>query len=268
MISKSRAILRAVVPFPIRVAVVRWQAKKRFSAEDQDFQLERVEAADFPYVIAEHRSPLRRPGTTYDEKLQLGKETNVALCASLIRGSILHPGQYFSYHHAVGAPTKKRGFVVGAELHDDELKPGVGGGSCQVSNLLYVLALLSGCEITERHRHGFDLFPDSERTVPFGCGATVFYPLKDLRFRNSLDQSILIDLAVEAGFLVGRSRARAPIDDRWELFEKDGSIEKQGDRWIRRNVVARRRIMGRGERADEIVAENIATCLYEPEAPR
>ncbi len=252
----------------MRLAIVRWRDGKRFLAEHSAFQLKQASEATFPHLIAEHRSPLRRPGITYEEALQRGKETNVKLAANSIHGSVLNPGQIFSYHHSVGAPTIKRGFVEGAELHDDELKPGIGGGACQVSNLLYALALLSGLEITERHRHGFDLFPDSERTIPFGCGATVFFPAKDLRFQNSLDQPILVQLTVEDGFLVGRTRTAIPVESRWELFEKEGSIQKQGDRWMRRNVVARRRIMDGMEAEVEIVAENVATCLYDPDAPR
>jgi vancomycin resistance protein VanW len=267
MVRKFRSIIRAVVPFSIRLAIVRWRDSKTFSAEAKDFPVERGAAMDYPFVMAIHQSPLRRVGTTYEDHLQRGKETNVARSARLIHGIILRPGQVFSYHHSVGAPTKRNGFVIGAELHDDELKPGIGGGACQVSNLLYVLALRSGCEVTERHRHGFDLFPDSERTVPFGCGATVFFPSKDLRFRNLLDQPILIDLTSENGFLVGRMRATRSINIRWELFEKEGSIERQGDRWIRRNVVARRMIVSDIESEVEVVAENIATCLYEPEGP-
>jgi vancomycin resistance protein VanW len=253
--------VRRLVPFPVRVAFVRWRDRRRFDAEHSQFAYQHASDTAFPFLVAEHRSPLRRPGTTYDEDLQRGKEINVALASQHIDQLVLEPGQVFSYHHAVGAPTRKRGFVMGAELHDDNLSRGVGGGACQVSNLLYVLALLSGATIVERHRHGFDLFPDSGRTVPFGCGATVFFCAKDLRFRNDLGQALMLRVFVDEGFLVGQTFSREPVKAAFELFELEGSISQDGDRWIRRNIVARRE---RGSNQHEVVAENEAICLYDP----
>ncbi|MBS1705835.1 MAG: VanW family protein [Armatimonadetes bacterium] len=259
-----KSVIRKLVPFGVRVAWVRRRESRAYEVEHSGFVLPRAGASDFPIVIAEHRSPLRRPGTTYDETLQVGKETNVARAAKAIDGTVIEPRQVFSYHHTVGAPTQERGFVHGAELHDGDLKPGIGGGCCQVSNLLYVLSLLAGGEIVERHRHGFDLFPDSERTVPFGCGATIFFPHRDLRFRNLLDQKLMISLAIEDGFLVGRMRSDKPCHARYELFEMEGTIRECNGRWVRENRVGRRTIQPGTEPAVEEVAHNIATCLYDP----
>lgn len=264
MATTLRSVIRTLIPFPVRVAVVRMKDMRKFRAEAGRFSTEKATLEAFPHVFAEHRSPLRRPGTTYDKVLQEGKEANVALVSQFISGVVLAPGVEFSYHHTVGKPTPSRGFVNGAEIHDGELKPGIGGGACQVSNLLFVLALLSGARVTQRYRHGLDLFPDSERTVPFGCGATVFFPAKDLRFRNELDVPVLIQLSIEDGYLVGRTRTQEPIGKTWRIYEAEGSFTKEGDRWIRRNVVARVCIENGVDSAPEIVTENVATCLYDP----
>jgi len=254
------------VPFPVRVAVARWRCLGAWHREAGAFQFELGSRDRYPYKLAEHCSPLRRPGTTYAEDMQRGKETNVAQAAKLIDGIVVPPGAVFSYHHAVGPPSRKRGFVMGAELQDSSLKPGIGGGCCQISNLLYVLALLSGAEITERHRHGLDLFPDSGRTVPFGCGATVFFPMRDLKFRNALDQEIMISLNIEDGFVVGRVHTAKPESRRFEIFEMESDISKQGEVWIRTNKVGRRSLDCEGQATVETVAENIATCAYDPTA--
>ena len=49
-----------------------------------------------------------------------------------------------------------------------EVKTSIGGGICQLANLLYWMALHTPLEVIERHHHSFDPFPDSGRTLPFG----------------------------------------------------------------------------------------------------
>jgi vancomycin resistance protein VanW len=263
-----RQLAREVVPFSVRVAIVRARSMGSWRREAGQFVHEKSGVDAYPFVLAEHRSPFRRPGTTYAEDLQLGKETNGALAAGLIDGVIIAPLATFSYHHAVGHPSRARGFVKGAELQDGELNPGIGGGCCQVSNLLYILALLSGAKIVERHRHGLDLFPDSERTVPFGCGATVFFPMRDLRFRNELDQSIRIGLTVDDGYLVGRIQTRLPVQGRFEIFEIESEMRQEGEVWMRENRVGRRRSTNDGQTDVEEVAHNVARCVYDPRESR
>lgn len=263
-----RAVLRRIVPFPLRVMVARTRDRGRWQREKSLFPIAKASFDEFPYEIAEHRSPLRRAGTTYAEDLQRGKETNVRRAAEYIDGTVVPAGSTFSYHHAVGPPTKARGFVLGAELQDGSLKPGVGGGCCQVSNLLYVLALLAGADIVERHRHGLDLFPDSGRTVPFGCGATVYFSHRDLRFRNMLDQDLRIGLTIEDGYLVGRVFCQSPVQSHFEIFEMESSIRQEGGVWVRENRVGRRRRSAEGAETTEEVAHNIARCLYDPRAVR
>jgi vancomycin resistance protein VanW len=78
------------------------------------------------------------------------------------------------------------------EFRDGETVTAVGGGLCQLANLLVLLGIEAGMEILERHRHSLDLFPDADRTAPFGCGATVFYNYVDLRLRNVMDFPLLL----------------------------------------------------------------------------
>ena len=265
--SPARTILRKLIPFGIRNLFARAKGMRRFEAEAAEFQFESQLQGAFPNIIATHASPLRREGTTYEPALQQGKETNVALAASRIDGIVVPPGRVFSYHHAVGPPTKARGFVLGSELHDGSLKPGIGGGCCQVSNLLYALALLSGLEIVQRHRHGLDLFPDSGRTMPFGCGATVYFPSMDLRFRNPHPFPVRIGLAIENNDLVGKVSAQVPIAESYEIYEINGVIEKRGNVWMRENRVGRRNIRNGEIVKEEEVAHNVARCAYDPESP-
>jgi vancomycin resistance protein VanW len=232
---------------------------------------QKADLAEYAHTLSERRSPLRRAGVA-DERLQRGKEANVERAAALISGILIPPGGIFSYHHAVGRPSRLRGFRQGLELHAGQSGKGVGGGCCQVSNLLYLLALEAGLEIVERHRHGLDLFPDHGRTVPFGCGATVFYNFADLRFRNPYPDPVGIRVEIEAGAdgreLVGRIVSPWAPDLKVEIYEVEHRFERQGDAWWRENRIRRRYLDGRGEVVrDEEVAHNRGRCLYDPEAP-
>lgn len=80
----------------------------------------------------------------------------------------------FSFTRSVGPSTRSRGYLPALEFRDGQTVTAVGGGLCQLANLIVLLGIEAGLEIVERHRHSLDLFPDAERTAPFGCGATVF----------------------------------------------------------------------------------------------
>ena len=220
---------------------------------------------DFAIVLARHSSPLRRAGTAYAPRLQAGKERNVAVAAARLDRCVIAPGQTLSYHHRVGRPSRLRGFAVGLELHGGAPAEGVGGGACQVANLLYYLALCAGMNITERHRHSLDLFPDDGRRVPFGCGATVFYNWADLRFVNPLDQSVVLRLGVEAGELVGELRAGVDPGVRVEVYEVDHRFVRRPDGEIWRENRLRRRITRAVDGAlliDHEVARNAGKVAY------
>ena len=62
--------------------------------------------------------------------------------------------------------------MEGMILRNGRVASGVGGGLCQMTNLLYWMTLHTPLTVTERWRHGYDVFPDSNRTQPFGSGAT------------------------------------------------------------------------------------------------
>lgn len=208
-------------------------------------------------------SPLRRAGMVSDPRLQAGKERNVAVAAARIDGIVLAPGGEFSYHRAVGWPSRARGFRPGLELHDGAMAAGVGGGACQVANLLYLLALRGAMTVTERHRHSLDLFPDDNRTVPFGCGATVFYSWADLRFVNPLDQPVSIHLAVADGRLRGALRCATDPGLTVEVYEVGHRFVRDAAGVVWRENQLRRRIADRdGPLIDQRIADNRARVAY------
>ena len=116
-------------------------------------------------------------------------ELFAALAAARLDGLTLKPGETLSFWRAVGRPTRRRGYVEGMILRNGRVASGVGGGLCQMTNLLYWMTLHTPLTVTERWRHGYDVFPDSNRTQPFGSGATCAYPHRDLMIRNDTDHA-------------------------------------------------------------------------------
>lgn len=261
MPSPLRQLARRVVPVPVRVALTQWPDVLAL------LTLEKlpVDGAAHGHVVCARSTPLRRERTAYAEALQRAKEHNVARAAQLLDGLVLAPGALFSWHRHVGPPVRLRGFLPGPELHDDHLEAGDGGGLCQVANLLFWLALHAGFTIVERHRHALDLFPDDSRTVPFGCGATVFFPRKDLRFSNANAVPASLHLSVHGGALHGEVRTAAPLPFRVELVEqRHRFVRRDGVTW-RENSLYRRWHEAGGVR-EEWVADHSARVGYEVEA--
>ena len=119
--------------------------------------------------------------------------------------------------------------------------------------------------ITERHRHGLDLFRDHERTVPFGCGATVFFNYEDMRFENPLPQPVLLRLRIEGRSLAVEIRGRD--DPGWwvEIYETEHRFFREGGQWMRENRIRRRFVLPDGSTLlDQEVAHNRGRVLYEP----
>ncbi len=149
-----------------------------------------------PHVVTRHSSPLFRKLGNSDPHLHEGKIQNLTVALKKLDGLIIPPGGKFSFWHALGNPTKKKGYTTGMLLSDGKVVEGIGGGLCQLSNLLYWMFLHTQVDITERKHHSRDAFPDSGRTIPFGSGATVFYNLIDLKIHNTTPHPLQLRLCL------------------------------------------------------------------------
>jgi vancomycin resistance protein YoaR len=117
----------------------------------------------------------------------LGRAGNIRNAAAKIDGTIILPGQVFSFNGVVGPRSVENGFVMAPEIQGDELVTGFGGGTCQVSSTLHAAATYGALEIVERQSHS----RPSSYTMP-GMDATVAYPIVDLKIKNSLPYPIMI----------------------------------------------------------------------------
>jgi len=265
--STLAAFARARVPYPLRVELARLRHAPQRARHHRRAARGRAGGRAFPHLLARRCSPLRRPVAPDDPRRDDILRHNVTLAAACIDRLVIPPGAMFSFHACVGRPSRLRGFRRGLELHDERLAFGVGGGVCKVSNLIYLLALLGGMTIVERHRHTLDLFPDVARTVPFGCGATVFYNYADLRFTNPLPQPVWLTIHLNRlrDQVIGALRTTTDPGWRGEVESVDDRFVRTPSGWFRENRIWRRLRRHDGTLAlDEQVAHNRARVLYEP----
>ena len=114
--------------------------------------------------------------------------SNMALALSRVNGTILEPGQEFSYNGTLGDSTDPaNGWLPAGGISGGVIVQMYGGGICQGSTTLYIATLKAGMEIVERWEHSI---PSSY--CPIGLDATVDYGNLDFRFKNPMDTPIYI----------------------------------------------------------------------------
>jgi vancomycin resistance protein YoaR len=81
--------------------------------------------------------------------------TNVTLAAGIINGTVLKPGETFSYNETVGQRTEEKGFKYAGAYSGGQVVQEIGGGICQVSSTIYYCSLLANLKINSRTCHYF-----------------------------------------------------------------------------------------------------------------
>ena len=115
------------------------------------------------------------------------RNANITQACNNINGTILEPGEVFSFNEVVGQRTADNGFTTATVIAGGEYKQDFGGGICQVSTTLYNAALKTNLKIVERHSHAWP----SDYIAP-GLDATVDWPSLDFKFENDTEFQIVI----------------------------------------------------------------------------
>ena len=115
------------------------------------------------------------------------RSTNIALAAKKINGTVLMPGDEFSFNGVVGKRTAAAGFKTATVYSNGQVTTDVGGGICQVSSTLYNAVLRANLDISYRTNHTFTV-----GYVPIGLDATVSWGVPDFKFKNSRSYPIKI----------------------------------------------------------------------------
>lgn len=122
------------------------------------------------------------------------RTTNLRLAANKINGTVLMPGETFSFNTVVGKRTIEAGYKDAAIYQDGKVVDGLAGGICQISTTLFNSAVYANLDIIERRNHQF-----VPSYVPAGRDATVVYGSQDFKFKNTRNYPIKIVCSVNNG---------------------------------------------------------------------
>lgn len=122
------------------------------------------------------------------------RTTNLILASNKINGTVLMPGEIFSYNKVVGERTIASGYKEAPIYVNGKVEDGLGGGICQITTTLYNAAVYANLEIVERSNHQF-----VPSYVGAGRDATVVFGAIDFKFKNNRNYPIKILCSVNSG---------------------------------------------------------------------
>ena len=234
----SRKLFCELCPFTYRLSMEKEILKRNLQdrLHKTAFARERVEDS-LPVVIYKHNSLIRRRLGNVNMQLQENKATNLALAVKHIDGLLIRPGETFSVWKQIGRTTASKGYKEGLTISGGHPSQGIGGGMCQLSNLIHWMVLHSDLTIAEHHHHdGYDLFPDFGRKIPFGTGTSISYNYIDYRVKNDTANTYQLRLWVDDEYLCGELRAQEQqahtfhIHAENEFFSReDGVVYRNGE---------------------------------------
>ena len=132
--------------------------------------------------------------TTRYDPTNKNRSNNLEISAKKINGTIILPGETFSYNQTVGERTIAEGYKEAGAYAGGRVVQDVGGGICQTSSTLYNAVLLANLEIVDRSNHQF-----LTSYVPAGRDATVAWGSIDFQFKNTREYPIKIEASVKNG---------------------------------------------------------------------
>ena len=172
------------------------------------------------------------------------RTTNLRLASNKINGTVIMPGENFSFNKVVGRRTVEAGYKNAAIFSDGQVTDGLGGGICQVTSTLYNAAVFANLEIVSRRNHMF-----VPSYVKGGRDATVVYGSTDFVFKNSRSYPIKIlssvqdgvarvqiygyenpneqnyDISIETNLV--KSTSTTNVYDAYKVYKKNGEVIKR-----------------------------------------
>lgn len=194
---------------------------------------------NFEYIWKGDAKILFRKLHGVDMQLQYNKAKNLEIAGKKVDGIVIQPGEVFSLWNLVGKTSKRKGYLEGLTVSSNTLGKGIGGGLCQLGNLIHYLVLHTDLEVVEKHHHSDALFPDEKRRVPFGTGTSIAYKRLDYKFKNTSDCPIQLRIWQDDTMLYGEIRGTKPINYKYRLVEEDHHFAMEDGVFYRNSKIYR-----------------------------
>ena len=107
-------------------------------------------------MLRERTRKLASFSTTFNEE-KTARVHNISLACERIAGTVIGPGETFSFNETVGNRTRENGFLDAPVIVSGEFVQGTGGGVCQASTTLMGAALRAGLRIVESRPHSLSV---------------------------------------------------------------------------------------------------------------
>lgn len=264
---KQRKLFCQISPTTYKISVMKCRMIRHLKniLSGEKFAQKREEQL-LPVAIYDHRSLIRRTLGNVNMEFQENKAVNLSLAAPKLSHIMIYPGETFSFWKLVGKCDEKKGYKEGLMIASGAPTSGIGGGMCQMTNLIHWLVLHTPLTITEHHHHEqVDLFPDFGRQVPFGTGTSIQYNYVDYRFKNNTDAVYQLIIETTPEYLCGEIRSDKQQNIGYHIEAKNEYFSREGKEIYRNGEVYRRQIdknTGK-EITRELLKTNHARVLYD-----
>ncbi len=218
-----------------------------------------------PNLVSSHSSNLIKRGKGIDPGLQENKAVNINLACRRINGIVIRPGEVFSFWRTVGKATRRKGYKDGRIIVKNRLKPGIGGGLCNLGNTIHLLILHSPLKVVEFHSHSDALAPDEGKRVPFSAGTCISYNNVDYRFLNDTEQNVQLLTWCEDEKLYAELRSEAAFPWRYRLVEENHHFAEENGKYYRISQIYREIVdQATGSTlGKELVLDNHSEVMYD-----
>lgn len=256
-----------ISPFTYRLSMEKEILKRKLKDYFGKIQFASKRTDDsLPVLVYQHNSLIRRRLGNVNMQLQENKATNLALAVGHINGLLIRPGETFSVWKMIGRTTKRKGYKEGLTIAKGQPSQGIGGGMCQLSNLIHWMVLHSDLTIVEHHHHdALDLFPDFGRQIPFGTGTSISYNYIDYRVCNDSALTYQLKLWVDDEYLHGELRATKPLEHTFHIHAENEYFSREAG-VVYRNGQVYRDVIDRNSGnclESQLIRTNHARVMYE-----
>ncbi len=266
-VAMPRKLFCEINSFTYKISLFKEQIKRYLCwFFDEKKYAKAISNEQLPNVIYRHSSLIRRTLGNVDATLQNNKAVNLSLTAPKINGILIKPGETFSFWRLAGNCNKRKGYLEGLVIKTQGPGKGIGGGMCQLTNLIHWMVLHSPLDITEHHHHNqLDMFPDFNRQIPFGSGTSVCYNHIDYQFTNNTDKTFQIMVHTTDEYLVGELRCEGVLDTAYHIIEKNSCFTYEEGEYYRNNEIYRTVLdKHTGETiSEQLIIKNHARVMYD-----